>query len=324
MPRVTATFVVFVAMLCSAVASADPRRVAVLQPDPALLRAISLALDPWGLETVAIDTPPPSASQPEAVRAASKLARQLGVEAVVWLTTLQQGSLLWVFDVRTGDVVTRLLSEQPPFDGASAASVALTVKTVLRASVVAPPQERFGAPPRSPTEGRTAALEVGPGLQWFGADLQAYRVEVRGVLWLVAARRLGLSFELSSGPALRIAATDYSGRYRERALGAKARLRLVEVSSFSTMLALGGAARWTNLEGAVADTSQPSEVQRLNGSIDLEVLLNFKVANWVYLGASVGAAYLPMSRRYSVRGDPVFSPWPLTPSVTGYCGVELF
>src|SRR6187455_2733000 len=98
------------------------RRIVVLQPDEELLRAVGLSLSAWGIETTQSDATPPEPSQPEAVQAASRLARELGVEAVVWVSSADQGSLLWVFDARAGDVTTRLLTETPPFDSAGAAA----------------------------------------------------------------------------------------------------------------------------------------------------------------------------------------------------------
>src|SRR5687768_10143644 len=172
MPRMTAALVTALAVLAvlgfAMTAWADPRRVAVLRADHELLRAVSLALSPWGIETIGSDAALPKSSQPEAVQAASRLARQLRVEAIVWITSMEDGSLLWVFDLRTGDVTARVLPETPPFDGAAAAAVALSVKTVLRSSVVAPPEERFGAPSTSPRTDRILAAEIGAGGHWVG------------------------------------------------------------------------------------------------------------------------------------------------------------
>jgi hypothetical protein len=65
-------------------------------------------------------------------------------------------------------------------------------------------------------------------------------------------------------------------------------------------------------------------VTRVNGSVDLETSFNFRVAKRVYLGASLGAAYFPAYRRYWVRGSSVLATSPLSASVAGFCGVELF
>lgn len=325
MPRIIAALGAFVAVSCFVlVARTNQQRIAVLQLDEELVRAVSLALEPWGLQTTPSEAPLPPASQPEAVEAASRLARQLEVEALVWVTRLQRGSLLWVYDVRTGDVTTRLLAESPPFDSAAAAAVALTVKTVLRASEVAPPEERFGAqtPPEPPN--RSLSVELGGDGYWIASGDLAFSARLAGVLWFGAGRRFGLSLEAASGPGFRVEDSDYEGRYRELVVGGKARLRLAEAPGLSTILALGGSAHWTRLEGTLTGGLGDSDAQRVNASIDAEALVNFHLTSRLYLGIGLGAAYFPTYQRYLVRGKPVLSPWPLSPSLTGYCGVELF
>jgi hypothetical protein len=321
----TAALVAFIAVLCSAMAArAYTGSVAVLQADNELLRAISLALSPWGIETIGSDAPFPERSQPEAVQVAARLARELGVEALVWVTSLKQGSLLWVFDVRTGDVTTRMLTETPPFDSAAAAAVALSVKTVLRASVVAPPEERFGAQVTAPMLDRISAVEVGAGGHWLGDRQLDFRVGIAGVLWLPAFRRLGLAVAGSTGPGFRIDDVAYRGRYRELVVGAKLRFLAVHLPAWSAAVALGGALHWTTLTGRLLVDSKNSNVDRLNGSVNLETLFSFKLSSRLYFGASLGAAYFPAYRRYLVRGRPVFAPLPFTTNLTGYCGAEPF
>src|SRR5690606_18750040 len=136
--------------------------------------------------------PLPQSSQPEAVRAAARLASQLQVEALVWVTPFEQGSLLCVFDVGTGDMTTRMLNESPRFNSAASAAHALTVKTVLRASVIAPPDERFGASTTSLAH-RNTALEVGFGEYWLADSQRAHRLRIAALFWLHAARRWGIS-----------------------------------------------------------------------------------------------------------------------------------
>jgi hypothetical protein len=325
MPRIVAALAVFVAVLCLTTTGwANPRRIAVLQPDDELLRAIALALSPWGLETIRSDAPLPEASQPGAARVASRLARQLDVEAIVWMTRLERGSLLWVYDAGTGDVTTRFLTQSPPLDGAAAAAVALSVKTVLRASAVAPPDERFGSHPTAPTGDRLWAVEVGAGGRWIGTREVVFTGEVAGVLWLPAARRLGLSLELSSGPGLPISEPGFGGRLREFALGAAARFRLIRSASFSTVVALGAVGHATLLHGTLDANSREVDVTRVNGSIDFDTALNFRLSDAIYVGISGGVAYFPRYQRYLVGGDPIFSARRWTVDATGLCGVELF
>jgi hypothetical protein len=303
---------------------AAQRRIAVLQPDDELLRAVSLALSPWDVETIKSDAAPPQPSQPEAVQVASQLAHRLEVEAIVWVSSTERGALLWVFDARAGDITTRMLAETPPFDSAAAAAVALSVKTVLRSSVVAPPAERFGAEPAPPKGEHVAALELGAGGYWVADQETEVRFELGAVVWLAAARRLGLGLELSSGPGLNIEDAGFRGRYREVIAGAKARFRLIREPRVAADVSLGGALHWATLEGILVESSIEKSVSRVNPSLDLETMLSVRIDGAAYFGAALGAAYTPTYRRYLVEGNPVFSPWPVVVGLGGFFGVELF
>jgi hypothetical protein len=305
-------------------ASEGQRRIAVLTPDDELLRAISLSLSPWGVETIRSDAPSPAPSQPEAVRATARLARDLGVDAVVWVSSTEGGSLLWVFDARAGDVTTRMLAEIPPFDSAAAAAVALSVKTVLRSSAVAPPEERFGAQPEASFAQRSWAIELGAGGQWVSPRQPELRFEVAGAVWLTAARRFGVSLEASYGPGLGIDDALYRGTYREFIAGVRGRYRIIHLPTLWTALSLGGAVHWTRLSGTLVDSAIDRSVNRLKLSLDAEASMNVVVGGGAYIGASAGASYFPAYERYLVEGTPVFSRWPLAASLGGYCGVELF
>jgi hypothetical protein len=311
------------ALLCTALllaatsGRAEARRVAVLAPDPELLRALHLALSPWSVTIVPSETPAES-SPPDALRVASRMAHQLRAEAVVWVSPSEHGSLLWVFDARAGEVTTRMLVEAPPFDGAVAAAVALSVKTVLRASFVAPPTERFGAQASPPPA--MLALEGGAGVFSIARGKVEPRVELAPVLWFSSA--LGLSLELSSGPALAVEGLGFRGHYQAHVAGAEARFRFLTVPAVSFAFSLGGSAHVATLRGSFG--SEELTVRRLNGSLDVETFAAFRLASGVYLGASLGAQYLPARRHYLVRGTPIFSPSPFRASLQGYVGVDLF
>jgi hypothetical protein len=313
------------ALLCAGLAASESqRRIAVLTPDDELLRAISLSLSPWGVETIRSNALPPAPSQPEAVRVTSRLARDLGVDAVVWVSSTEGGSLLWVFDARAGDVTTRMLAEITPFDSAAAAAVALSVKTVLRSSAVAPPAERFGAQPDTSLTERSSALEFGAGGQWVSPRQPELRFEVAGTVWIAAARRLGASLELSYGPGLAIEDALYRGTYREFIAGVKGRYRIIHLPTLWTAVSLGGAAHWTRLSGTLVDSSLERSVDRFRLSLEAEASMSVVVGSGAYIGVSAGTSYLPRYERYLAEGKPVFSRSPFAASVGGYCGVELF
>jgi hypothetical protein len=325
MVRMIAAKAVFVAAVCfaavthfAAVTQASQRRVAVLQGDRELLRAFSLALSPWGIDTLHSDIPAPA---PQQTGAAARLATQLNVVALVWITNGGR-PLLWVFDADTGHITTRVLTQAPPFDSATAASVALTFKTLLRGSDLAPATERLEEP--FTAEKPAWALQLGAGGHRVTSELLDWRAHLAGVFWLDAARRLGVSLEVSAGPGLRVQNNDFSGRYREYSAGAKARARLLDLANFFAVVGVGGGARWAHFSGTLTEDPRTADVARVNGSVDLETSFNFRLTDRVYLGALIGAAYFPAYRRYFVRDKAVLAPSPLSANLAGHCGIELF
>jgi hypothetical protein len=327
------------ALLVTASVAADGQhRIVVLGSDEELFRAISLSLSPWGVETTRSDAPPPQSSQPEAVDRATELARELDVEAVVWISQTERGALVWVFDQPSGSVTTRTLTEAPPFDSAAAAAVALSVKTVLRSSVVAPPVERFEPPPapppveparteRPPPEQRPSerffAVEAGAGRWWISDGQAELNLTGSVVAWVAAAKRVGVSLEGSYGSALKIEEASFSGRYREIAAGASVRFRWLREPDVSAAVSLGASVVWTELEGTVLESSLEQTVRRVNGSLDADANINAHFGRF-YVGAMLGAAYSPKYQRYLVEGEPVLSRWPFVVGLGGYGGAELF
>ncbi len=112
--------------------------------------AMKIALSPWQLRVVPVDSAPPRPVMPRAADEARALAQQYGATGLVWVAMEQSEPSLWVYDAATDQVVTRKTSTAPPFDAPTAAAAALTVKTLLRASTVAPVEERLGAPAGPP------------------------------------------------------------------------------------------------------------------------------------------------------------------------------
>jgi hypothetical protein len=267
---------------------------------------------------------------------ASQLAQELDVDALVWVTRLEQGSLIWVFDAATGDVTVRRLPESWPFDSAAAAAVALSVKTALRTTAVAPPGERLVSrnvlPADEPPEVRAAplnarrrvTLEVGAAGRWLTRDALALELHLAGSLWLLAQQNLGLSLGMSWSPGLAIEDPSYRGRYRDSSAFGRACFRPLHGSMFSTTVALGGALHLTALEGTLLANSEESVVHRVLASVDVQASVAANVTGPIYLGAWLGAAYWPAHLRYLVAGRPVFTPAQLPASLGIFCGVALF
>jgi hypothetical protein len=177
---------------------------------------------------------------------------------------------------------------------------------------IPPPHERF------------TAFEFGGSGHWLSAGALDFRYDLGAVLWIPTMQRLGFGLRVSLGPGLTIDTADYEGRYREVVAGGEVRLRLVHLPRFSTLVALGGAAHFSSLSGTVTADLSSRDVSRQNASLNLDLRVNFRVTSRVYFGAGVGAAYFPRYRRYLVQGSPVFAPWPVSPNLAVYAGVELF
>ncbi|HEX4628707.1 MAG TPA: hypothetical protein VH137_07950, partial [Gemmatimonadales bacterium] len=137
------------ALFFTSAARAGAGRVVTIDLEPRVADALVVALSPWSLAIVRTPGPCPA---PE-IDAASSRARLIAVEqhadAVVWITPprrpAERGSL-WVYEALTMALAVRPLTVSAPFDDAGAAAVALSVKTILRASPLAGPEPTTDEP----------------------------------------------------------------------------------------------------------------------------------------------------------------------------------
>lgn len=160
--------VVLASLPCARRVAAGETRVAFVDPTPGVLDAVTVALSPWGLRVVSISTAPPPTELAPATVMARDVARDHDASAVVWIALAPrgEGASLWLYDSQTEQMMIRPLSKGPPFDDASAAALALTVKTLLRSTTVAPVQERVpqaaAAPPASAPSVAPSASAAAP------------------------------------------------------------------------------------------------------------------------------------------------------------------
>src|SRR5205823_1369678 len=105
--------------------------------------------------------------------------------AVVWTTP---DGYVWIFDVESGQAMARRVEASSPLDASAAAAVALSVKTLLRSTAVAPPAERIGvARPREELrlealvgaqvlfgDPKDAELRLGLALAWYPRRLRRW------------------------------------------------------------------------------------------------------------------------------------------------------
>lgn len=105
------------------------RRVVLLEGEPALERALSTALGPWGM---ALSRAPDGVAEalPLGSEQAAALARRMRADALVWLELSARERKLWVYDGDSGVLSARDVPST--LDETRAAALALSVKTELR------------------------------------------------------------------------------------------------------------------------------------------------------------------------------------------------
>ena len=317
-------------------ALAGEHRVALVRGDDELLRQLSLALQAWEVETLRLDVAAPAATQPEAMNQAAGLARQLGLDGVVWVTDAPQGSLLWVYDARSGEITTRGIEERPPFASATAAGLALSVKTTLKASVEPSPPPPTPPSPPTPVLSSQPRTEhrvrlTGPRAQAFAlldaqavahASIRAW-YSVHSAFWLGSSRRVGVGLRLGLGSVVPLRGEVFNGDFHELAFGPTAGLALSVSPRLLTQVFAGGTLHAAELGGARTSDGRRVEVMRYNVTVDGGAQLDFRLAQGTLIGLQLGVAYFLGYQRYLVEGEPVFSPLRLLPSGGAHVGFEL-
>jgi hypothetical protein len=341
-----AWFVVLVVLVVAVtttpnIARAEGRRVVVTNGDPLLVKAISRALSPWGLEIFAVTGPPFEPDIRGAVSRARDTAADAHAVAVVWTApTANEGAAesLWVYDAATEQVVVRPLSASPPFDMPMAASIALSVKTVLRSTTIAPPGEQTApvgaAPAPSPTSAVRPApptgaapahppdprwrlrLEAALGLRVLAND--RVRIEPRAGLAVSiwpAGQRAGFGAALGavSSTGVSIDRAAFTGTFTDTALGLAGRYRL-PLRVLELELAAGASAHFTSIRGNDAVSGVRVGTSRVNTSLDASAVLALPLSARVDLGVVVQLSYFLKYQAYSLSTAPVFALSPFEPS----------
>jgi len=317
---------------------ADPHRVALVRGDDELFRQLSLALQAWEVETLPLDVAPPAATQPEAMNQATGLSRQLGLDGVVWVTDAPQGSLLWVYDARSGEITTRVIEARPPFGSATAAGLALSVKTTLKASVepsptppprptpALQPTPTLSPQPRTERPRRTApraqALALLDAQVVARASIRAW-YSVHSAIWLGPSRRVGVGLRLGLGSVVPLKSELFNGDFHELAFGPTGGLRVTVSTRLLTQAFVGATLHAVELGGARKSDGRRVEMMRYDVSLDGGAQLQFRLAKGTLIGLQLGVAYFLGYQRYLVEGQPVFSPLRLQPSGGVHVGFEL-
>jgi hypothetical protein len=305
-------------VLAPGLARAAHRKVALVNANDALERQARIALSPWDLDVERLEWTALSAGMPSAAREARRVAEAHKVDAVVWISDAPRAAdspasehALWIYDVAEDQIVSRPLAQGVPQDAASAASVALTVKTLMRSSTVAPEGERVGAAAdraigplgllRAEAEGGARALAIKQGaanlelrfgvdLVWFPRFLDQY-----------AALGIGVN----AGPGAAVTSPAMSGRLIDIAFAPFLRFRFPLASRVALEPSVGGSAHLTTLDGAIHEPTTPVRQLRWDPSLDASLLLTVSLGRGVDVGLRAAGSYLVRYQRYTINQVPV-------------------
>jgi hypothetical protein len=313
---------VAVALCAAAPADAEPdtRRLGLFEIPPPLDEAIDVTLSAWGIELVAVSESA-GATMPDAATRARTQAAELELDATVWISETDSGAALWIYDADSDRVVARPLPQRPPFDEPTAAAVALTIKTLLRHSKLAPIEERFGAqealalrrplplpPLPEPAPLRTHwGFEAMAAVRFRDASSTSHLEPRVGIGLEVAPAFAGgwlAAFALfRAGGGVGVEAPSLSARFSDSTLSGGLRARVVAIGGFSLRAAAGASAHITELDGALIDDAAAVSANRVNPSIDLGLLARFAVTGGVSLDARLEAGVAGRRQRYTVAGE---------------------
>jgi hypothetical protein len=275
--------------------------VVLINGNPLLRHQIEIALAAWNLEVMPVESAPLVPQMPRAALRAKEIAAEHGASGVVWIGELAHEYSLWFYDAATDQVVTRPLGGGEPGDAATAAGLALSVKTLLRASTVAPPEERIGAAARGPgalrieaAGGAELATGVGDG---FDLQLDA------AVAWWPG--RFGLAALVRTGPGASIDGAMFAGRFGDTSFGAQGRLHLGLSRNFTLEAQLGGSLHRTTLDGALASSGAAVHESFVDPSVDTGLALDYAIGERIRLGPVASVSWFLLKQRYLVFGAPL-------------------
>jgi hypothetical protein len=296
-------------------AGAEVDRVVLIELPANLEAAVRTALEPWQIDLVVSGAEPPGSSMPSSSDRASEIAGTEHAGAAVWLAADPSGSALWIFDAESGRTTARRLSSPPPYDDATAASVALSIKTLLRFSAVAPPAERYQVvaavePRREPESGRPPSVvamlaRFGLRRRETGAGAFEPRFGVGARLAIPAfGLRVALSSELRLGPGESVDGADFIGHFSDLGIGVRAGLELAR-GGLRLEPSLGASLHFTAIDGSIPSRASTAHAERRNPMLDAGVRLAADVSRGLTLGVEIEGGYALRQQRYLVGGAEV-------------------
>ncbi|HLK38314.1 MAG TPA: hypothetical protein VKU41_16240 [Polyangiaceae bacterium] len=315
--KATAIGAFLAALVYPAVASAGERRVVLVDVDPPVARALLVTLSPWDIVVYTVTGPVPETDARAALFGARALALAQHADAVVWLRPQGEADpygSLWVYDAQTEQLSIQPLTMPTSAGDASAASVALSVKTLLRAGPAAmdtapPPPPRASA--RLPAEKPAVAPEprssewrlettVGVRSPTGGSDPVEPDAALALSLWPGGHDgHFGLGIAVRAGPGVGVTVPGFEGTFRDASVDATARLRTGS-RGVAIELDAGPALLMTSFDGEA--TSGPTSVSavRLNPAADVFATLSVAPSARIAFGVLIGTSMLLRFQRYSL------------------------
>jgi hypothetical protein len=296
----------------------ESRRVAAIDPDAELARALNIALSPWGTTVTKVQL---DVTAPIVAERARSIAEQTHADVVMWVAERHGHYAVWIYDVASDHTSLRDLTSSPPFDATTAASVALSIKALLRLTVVAPPRERVGAGARAEPDwslGVSASLADHEGstslLEGRGALYASYWPPLFG-------HHVGAEIGVSGGttvgrhqdqtarqPGFDVSLADYGGR---AAIGARTPL----TNWLGVELSLGATVHLVNVKSTVAERgrTQTLSLTRVDGGFEPQVAFTVAILHDVLRVAPwAGVTVLTAWQRFFVDGTIQLEVSPLT------------
>lgn len=323
MKRRFASLALLVAMSHASTAAA--RDVVLIGGGRELRDAVSVVLGPWSLRVVPSDAPVPPVDVPRATKEAHAIIAESGAAGVVWVGD----HTLVVYDAESDQLVSRALAQVPPYDAPTAAAIALSVKTLLRSSNVAPAEERLGgpvlsreAPPpsepaaaRAPIAPRAASslvsIDVGGAVRAIAAHADA-RIAVGGAFW---SGRFGTGLTVKIGPGLGVEEPRFRGHFDEVTIAPSLRYRVPLAARLRLEPRLGASVHATRINGVAVATATPADTSRLDLGLDLGGVLDVVIARSASLGLDLDGSYVLRYQRYFVGNTSVLTLSPVQGSV---------
>ena len=343
-------------LLLSATATwAEPLRVALVGTPENVEEATNTALLPWRIEVIHLPDNPGLRDWSSTQRA-RELARAYNVRAVVWLARpstpepiatssdelagLPSAPILptlWLYDARTEAITTRPIPSQPPFDDPVAASVALSIKTLLRNSRLIPDENEPGGTEKGPggtRQGPEAPPTEQPppppppvpparqSSQAFGMEANLALHVGLGSLAPSPEPRLWLGFvwspsflfpaymvavEASVGPSTSIDRDPFHGDLTDLAAGLRVRRAFPLTARFALTAALAGSLHFTRLDGTVTTIGRETHTSRTNPHLGVQLAAESHLPSGLSLFACVDAVWSLDRQRYLVDDEPVLT-----------------